>query len=409
MTANLTEIGLDGRAILWRPHLLTDVLEALGAEALGREPVLLGRGDAAAAPFKVMTDAEGLSWNWGRWKKLRVADGRGVAQTYPAPQRPSVRWADLPVSDAFELTFYGADDAPGGVVKVEMPSAAAFGRDVKFVQRGGVVVVRLLKRVESARVHVEVLEPGQTLDVALGQGAIKRSVVPFRPDETDLRVPLLPFTIIAAVKLLGGRRELLGYVSYNGSEPVAEPNLSLAMDAELLKKVRGWVGEVEGAQREGKLTPEEWLDNWPQASRAGLFRLAEQAVAHLGLGAAEAKRLLCEHPAGLARFLALVACGYARTDAVQGVRELDGGSFEAALGALAPHLTAALPSLASPDEKSWAVAHAHNRCLEEAAAWAGGQGEDALNRALRLLEIRAAAVAAWEARSRRRAAETASP
>lgn len=414
MTADLTEIGRDGRGLLWRPHLLTDAMEACGADALAREPVLLKRGDPAITPFKVSSDGEGLSWKWGQWKKLQIAGGRGDARTYLAAQRPSVKWADLPPGDTFELTFYAADDEARGVVMVEMPRTVAFGRDVKFVQRGRDVVVNLLNRVERGeRVHVEVLEPGQTLNAALGQGAIRRGVITFRPGETAVRLPLTPFTIIAAVRHLGGRRELLGYVSYNGSDPVVEPNLSLAMDAKLLEKVRGWVGEGKGApqpqESEYQPTPEEWPDNWPQTSRARLARLAEQAVARLGLSAAEAGRLLCNHPAGLARLVVLAVCGYKHPSAEQGVRGLDEGSFQAALGSLTPHLAAALPSLASPDEKSWAVRHAHSPCLEGAAAWVGGQGVPALRRALHLLEIRADAVAAWERRSRRRAAETASP
>lgn len=408
MTADLTEIGKDGRAILWRPHPLTDAMEAHGAGAFAREPVLLRRGDPAAAPFKVATDGDGLSWKWGAWKKLRIADGRGGARTYSAAERPAASWADLPAGDSFELTFYDAGDKARGAVKIEMPRAAAFGRDVKFVQRGGAVVVSLLSRVERARVYVEVLEPGQTRDAALGQEALRRGLVHFPQGETAVRVALTPFTIIAAVRNVGGRRELLGYVSYNGTDPVAGPNLSLAMDAELLEKVRGWVGEEAGAPRQDtgyELPPEEWLDNWPEASRSRLARLAEQAAARLSLSTPDAGRLLRDYPAGLARLLALAICGYTHPSVEQGVRALNKGSFHEALGTLTPHLAAALSSLTSPEEKNWAVRHARHLCLEGAAAWAGGQGEPALNRALHLLEIRADAVAAWEVRSRRGAAE----
>jgi hypothetical protein len=402
MTSNLVEIGQDGCAILWQPHLLTDVMRARANDALALEPVMLPPGDEAAAPFKVVNNSAALSWHWGGWKMVEfVAVGAGQtghARKLLPPQRSQVEWRELPDCDAVELTFYDADGARG-VVKVEASRVATFGREVEFTQpRGGVVGVRLLNQPDGESTLVERMIPGQE------EGFRVRRPISFRPGETFLRVPVaeLGWGILAVVRRRRGRRQLLAYAHYDGEKNcVSLPDVSLPLDVAELQRLRRWFGEdTRGgrAQRPDELPLEDWLDNWPGGGRSRLSHLAAQARARLGLNDEGIGQLLRSSPTGLARYLALALCGYATRSPARDIRQLDEGSFQAALSALSPQLAVALSELSAPEEKGWAVTHAHSPCLGEAVGWADGQGLDALERALHLFEKRAEAIAAWSAR-----------
>jgi hypothetical protein len=404
MKLHLIEISQDGCAVLWQPHLLTDVMRARATDDLALEPVLLPPGDAATAPFKVANSGSALSWQWGDWKAVELvavqAGEASRARKVLPPQPPLVEWRDLPSCDAVEMTFYDAGDTRG-VVKVEASRVAVFGREVEFTQpRGGIVGVRLLDSVKGDGTQVERLIPSQE------EGFRFRRASSFRPGENFLRVPVadLGWGILAVVRRRRGRLLLLAYVHYDGEKNrVSLPDVSSRLGAAELQRLRRWFGEdTRGGRERGpeELTLEDWLDNWPGGARGRFERLVSHARARLGLDAEGAGRLLRACPTGLARYLALTLCGHVARNAEQDIRRLDEGSFQAALGALSPRLAAALAELSVPEEKGWAVAHSHSPCLSDAVAWAGGQGTGALGRALHLFEKRGEAAADWAARAR---------
>jgi hypothetical protein len=403
MTSSLIEIGRNRQVILWQPHLLSDVLRAQRTSVLMDEPVLRPPGDAAVLPFKVTADEKRLAWSWGEWKSLEITTfherSKGDVLKYFPSQQPEVEWRTLPACDAVELAFYDAGDQLCGEVKVGAPSVNTFGRNVSFSQPyRRAVAVKLLNNLDSANVFIELWEPGMT-------PARRRESFPFEKKRTDILVLIERWAgIIAVVKRQTGRPQLLGYVNYNG-ERLMTPNLHSALGSAELLNIRRWIGEdsAHSQRREQEaLTLDEWLDNWPQTTRSNLHYLAEQAHARLGMSPASVERMLRAAPAGLSRYLSLSLCGYKAPSPEQSIRRLNEDSFETSLGALLPRLATTLATLVSPEEKDWAVKHANSPWLEAASAWGGGEGTGGLNRALHLLEKRAEAVEAWEARSHRR-------
>jgi hypothetical protein len=397
----LVDIGKDGQCILWQPHLLTELLADHPPDALALEPSLNPAG-VSRALFGVETDDVSVKWVWGHWKRVEItaesADGTGAPRGYVCPRPASARWSELSVSGAVELTFYGANDEAGGSVKVEVPDAANFGRDVEFgASRGGEIVVRLLNTKNCEDVTVERLRLTHWKE-------FKPKGVPiaFRSGQTQLSVPVSDdfFGIIAVVRNVRRRRHLVGYVEYNGKVP-AVPNLSRALDAEKFRDVRRW---VEGEERAATLhlhqdaTLEEWLDNWPSVSRRRLNQLLEEACRRANLTKERAYKVLRAHPTGLLRYLALSHCGYQPPGPESLIRLLDKSDFMAALNGALPGLGGALSRLGAPEERAWAVRHAGNPNLADAVASAAGQGVSALERALHLLDRRSEARASWEAR-----------
>jgi hypothetical protein len=399
----LIDIGTDGQAILWRPHLLTDVMEGRRLDDLALEPVLNPAGTSNAALFKVESRETAVKWTWGsNWKRVEIRadqpNGLSAPLNYAQPQRPSVKWNELPASSAIELTFYGAGGAAGGCVRVEVPDTATFGREVEFGQpRGGSILVRLLSAKDSAGLFVELLRLGQ-----LDQFRPKGVPIPFRAGEPRLgvTVPGDFFGIIAVVRNRHQRRSLIGYAHYDGQK-TSLPNLSQPADVKEFQKVRRW---VEGDARFGRqrlrqnATAEEWFDNWPSTSRRRLRWLADQARGRFNFTVEHAHKLLRDYPTGLLRYLALAHCGYESQSPEKIIRTLNDGGFQAALDAALTGLGGALSSLQSPEEKAWAVRRAGNPNLTGAVAWAGRQGVAALERALHLLDKRSEARASWEAR-----------
>lgn len=411
MTCPRIDVGKDRHVILWQRHLLTDVLMARGASVPTCEPVLCPPEDPAAAMFKVLADERRVAWDWGAWKSLEITainDGQRYAplKFFP-PQLPEVGWDGLPACDAAELAFYDAGNQhqPCGAVKVGAPGLSNFGRDVSFQQpHHHAVVVKLSNKIDGANAVVRMLEPSMTVP-GRGQTARTRNVIGFARGTTELRLNIDRWAgIIAVVNLRPGHPRLLGYVNYNG-ERMMKPNLYSALGAAELRNVRRWVGEAaeDGAWRKRQeVTLEEWLDDWPERTKADLGEIARQARVRLNMNPLSVARLLPACPAGLSRYLALSLYGYTAQSPEQSIRRLNEGSFEAALGTLLPRLSSTLTILASPEEQGWAIGHANNPWLEAAAEWAAGEGEGGLSRALHLLEKRAEAVDAWEARSRRR-------
>jgi len=399
----LVEIGKDGQCLFWQPHLLTEALAESRPphDDLALEPSPNPAG-VSADLFNVRSDHAAISWSWGHWSRVEIraeaGEGAGAALAYANSQPPSVGWKELPSSGAVELTFYVADGAAAGCVKVEAPDAAGFGRDVEFSgARRGEVFVTLLNSKSTAGVTVERRTVGQ-----LKEYPLKGEPVPFGSGQTRVCVPLpyYFFGIIAVVRNAGGRRRLLGYAQYNGRE-VTLPDLSEGLAAEELTDLRRCVERETGGgpprpQREA--TADEWLENWPSVSRKRLGRLLEQARRRAGLAERDAYKVLRAHPAGLLRYLALSYLGYKSRSPERLIRQLDGSSFQAALNAALPGLGRALLQLGAPAEKGWAVRHAENTNVAEAAASAAGQGVSALERALHLLDVRSEARALWEAR-----------
>lgn len=397
------EIGEDGQSILWQRHLLTDVMESSRLDALTLEPLLNAAGTGSEM-FKVEIGDSSVGWQWGRWSRVEIRAGdageAGPPQSYSPPHPTSLGWGELPVASAVELTFYGTDGLDAGCVKVAVPVTAAFGRGLVFTQpRGGNVEVRLPDARDSATCSVErlMLAPGEEFRP-------KGSPIVFRQGESQARVPvdLSFFGIIALIRTRRGQRKLLGYATYNGTK-TSLPNLNRDEDARLFQRLRRWIeGGAHNArpQAHTATTNEEWLDNWPSNSRKRLRDLYEQAQRHLGVSGDGAYKVLREYPTGLARYLTLFHCGYksSSSGAEKIIPPLDGGSFQAALKGVLPHLEGALSGLTAIEEKVWAIRHAENPNLAEAAAYAAGQGVSALQRALHLLEKRSQACAAWEAR-----------
>jgi hypothetical protein len=398
----LIEIGTSGQAILWQPHLLTDVMESRQLDDLTLEPILNPAGVSGAALFKVESKETSIKWAWGHWKRVEIradqVNGLSAPLNYVQPQRPMIRWSELPASSAVELTFYGADEVAGGRVRIEVPDTATFGRDVEFRQlRRGTILVRLLNAKDSAGLSVERLKLGQSDEYKM-----RGSPIAFRQGESHLNVPVPGdfFGIIAVIRSRHQRRSLIGYAQYDGEKAIL-PNLSQPIDAEEFQKVRRWIeGDARSNQRRlhQDMAAEEWLDNWPLNSRKRLRHLSDQARRRFNLTVDDEHKELRAYPTGLLRYLALAHCGYASSSRERIIRLLNEGSFQAALDAVLPNLGGALAHLKSLEEKVWSVRHADNPNLVDAVTWAGNQGVAALERALHLLDKRSEARAAWEAR-----------
>lgn len=406
----LVEIGKDGRRIVWQPHLLTEALAVAHPphNELSLEP-LPGPADGSASLFNVKSEGGAINWSWGPWARVEVraetAEGRPTgARTYTTPQPPSVSWQELPASAAVEVTFYDADGDAAGCVKVEVPDAAGFGRDVDFSgPHGNAVLVTLRNSRSDAGIAVECRVVGQRRG-QLKEYPLRGNPVRFAPGQTRVSVPIPSYFagIIAVTRDAGGRRQLLAYRHFDDYRRLVLPDLSRALGVEELNDLRHWVekeaGDVGPARPRRELTAEEWLANWPSDSQRRLMRLIEQAQRCADLSEEDAYMFLRMYPAGLLRFLALVCLGYESRSPAWLIRRLDGGSFQAALDATFPGLGAALPQLVAPAERAWAVVHADNANVAEAAAEAAGRGVNMLKRALHLLDVRAAAHASWEAR-----------
>lgn len=397
----LLEIGKDEQCILWQPHLLTEAMASRRLDDLALEPVLNPAGVSGAAMFKVKSDESAVKWAWGNWKRVEIraeqVNGLSAPLSYAPPRSPVVEWNELTAASAVELTFYGADDTASGRVKVEVPDTAAFGRDVEFEQpRGGAILVKLLNAKDSKGMSVERLTLGQKEEYKLKGGPLA-----FRSGELHVSVPAPGdfFGIVAVIKNRH-RRRLIGYAHFDGRK-ISLPNLSQSVTAIEFQKIRRWIegaARSEHARLHQDMTAEEWLENWPANSRNRLRYFSEQARRHINLTEDDTRKVLRAYSTGLLRYLTIFHCGYKSSNPERIIRRLNEGSFQAALNEVFPHLGGALASLKSLEERTWAIQHADNPNLVDAATWAGQQGVGALERALHLLDKRSEARASWEAR-----------
>jgi hypothetical protein len=400
----LVEIGKDGQCVLWQPHLLTEALQARGLDDLALEPALKPACVPGAAMFEVESNETSVRWDWGHWTRVEIraeqVDGLSAPLNYVRPRHPLIGWNELPASSAVELTFYSADGVAGGCVKIEVPERSVFNRDVSFGQPcGREILVRLLNSKDSTGLSVEWLRLGQREEFKR-----KGSPIAFPPRASHLNVPIPGdfFGIVAVVRNRDQRRYLIGYAHYNGMKTIP-PNLSQTIDEKEFQRVRRWIeGATGGEQQQQRIhqdvTAEEWLDNWPLNSRKRLRHLSEQARRHINLTEGDAYKTLRASPTGLLRYLTLLHFGYESSSPVKIIHLLNEGSFAAALNTALPSLGGALAHLKALEEKIWAVRHANNPNLADAASWAGNQGVAALARALHLSDKRSEALASWEAR-----------
>ena len=400
------EIGKNGSAILWRPHMLTAAMHFCHADNLFAEPQVDPTG---ARRFIPNVSASSLRWSRRSPKRIEViAAGNTAAplKTFYGNENLEISWKQIPEADDLELLYFDDADALARI-KIRLPDLIHFGRHVKFGDyRNGSVPVRLINVAEPREFSIHLLTWKQRGNYE------RRGLRRFSKGESTIRVsiPMQPspfYGLIVAVRNANGRTQLVGCADFDGSGQITEQVLSGNLPQ--LVRLRKWIEKDSGFDVNLDQTKDlaTWLDNWPASSQTRLRRIYEMAREHLQWTEAEIVRHLKDSLPGMFRYLVLARCGYVSVSPRQAISKLNGDTLENRLSSFLPELRSALGTLTAPEEQVWAVSHGNDPDLQSAAAMAGGQGLPALNLSLHLLSKRREAIAAWETRARSRASAVA--
>lgn len=389
------DINTDQQALIWRPHLLTEVMKTLQVDDLILEPVI-NPVEANDARIRIASNQLSLKWGWGNWKQVDVSTRHGqqrtVMRSYVAPQSAEVQWKDLPAVSDLELTFHNENGTTASV-KVQVPDLTNFGSDVEIGQKiNGSVRIRLLKPMAPARVVVELLRLSQS-------GTFKLRGVPleFKSEQRQINVAIPEdfFGIIAVVTKQEKSEWLIAAADCHDDGEVVQQRILNTR----LQKV------IDSRYRVASPPPspnfEDWLRSWPSDAQRRFNMLYDRARRHFHerrLNGAD--ELLRTSPTGLSRYLVLIECGFKASDPPKLIRQLNSNSFQNALDSALPALGAAIAALRNADERTWAIQNAHNHNLQEAVSEAKSDGLAALARALHLADKRSEAIVAWESRRR---------
>lgn len=388
------EINKSRQTLVWRPHLLTDVMESKSLKELALEPVL-DRPDTKRARIEISSDEISLRWDWGIWNRVEIsvanAKVSAFSLTYAKSESSEVDWQQLPAGRDVELTFHGSNGSIGRA-KVQVPDTANFGRDVVFGSpSNGFVVLQVGKETSCSSVVAHWLQPDMENQYRPKGAPV---VFPVGQLRATLAIPNNFFGILAVIAKQNNTRKLIAAADYkdNGSlVPHKSDNAHLRMLRRFLHD-SGWTEFVETE----KASIHDWLNSWPTDSQHRLGDIYNFALEHFAT--TEADDLLRHYPTGLLRYLALVRCGFKSSDAQRLIRQLNNVDFKTSLKFVLPALGGALEVLSSPVEREWAIQHSGHAGLHEAAAEAANHGTKALARALHLVEKRHEAIAAWQLR-----------
>ena len=387
------EINKDQQSLLWRRHLLTEVMKTMHVHDLTLEPVL-NPPEAEDARVKIEKGHASMKWEWGNWTRVDISvnhlDKATVVRSYAIFQPPEAKWRDLPAVSELDVRFRN-DNGTTACARMQVPELTNFGRDVEFgrwIQ--GSVQVRLARPVAAARVEVELLRLGQH-----GTFKLKGNPKAFAVGERQLDIPVPDdfFGIIAVVAKQHKSERLIAAADFNDHGEVIPQ--SIVNDK--LQEVIDSRYSITSKPKPPSL--EEWLRSWPSFSHQRLTALYELARQHfsrrqLTLDDEDLKA----HPTGLLRYLTLIQCGFESLDPRKLIGRLNHNSFQKALNSAVPALGAAIAALRTPEEKIWAIQNARNPNLQEAVNEAKNEGVPALRRALHLADKRAEAIAARQSR-----------
>lgn len=389
------DINKEQQSLLWRRHLLTEVMKSRELHDLALEPVL-NPVEAQDASVRIEKSSTSLKWEWSNWTRVDIStnhlDEATVVRTYAAFQPPEARWRELPIVSEIEVRFE-SENGTSACAKMTVPELTNFGRDVEFgLWMHGNVRIRLSQPVTAARVDIELLRPGQN-------GTFKRrgSLFQFPPGVMQIDVPVPDdfFGIIAVVARQADGQQLIAAADFNDYGEVIPQDV---VSERLQQAVEGRYNLAPPPQQP---TLEEWLRSWPRDSQRRLSALYDSVRKHF-----QARQLPCNdeylrtHPTGLFRYLTLTQCGYESPDPRRLIRRLNDNSFQKALNSVLPPLGAVIAALRTPAEKIWAIQNAGNPNLQGAVNEAKNEGVAALKRALHLADTRSDAIAAWESRRR---------
>lgn len=379
--------------MLWRRHLLTEVMKTMQVHDLTLEPVL-NPPEAEDARVRIEKSNTSIKWEWGNWTRVDITVNQSeqvtVVRSYAVFQPPEAKWRDLPVVNEVEVRFRN-DNGTTACAVLQVPELTNFGRDVEFggwIQ--GSVQIRLSQPVADARVEVELLRPGQHGTFKL-KGDPK--AFPAGERQLDILVPDDFFGIIAVVAKQHRSERLIAAADFNDYGEVVPQSIVNDRLQEVIDR------RYSLAAKPKPPSLEEWLRSWPSYSHHRLAALYDLIRQHFS------KRqfilddeYLKAHPTGLLRYLTLIQCGFDSPDPKKLIRRLNHNSFQKALNSAVPALGAAMTALRTPEEKIWAIQNARNPNLQEAVNEAKNEGVPALRRALHLADKRAEAIAAWQSR-----------
>lgn len=381
--ASFIELSDDGQILEWRRHFLSDVMGDMGLKSLVLEPALHSRDAHADRRMIIdMDNDQAVFWTWGaRWEKVEVrrygTDGSNDLTTHHKGGPSSFSWQEVSNTEAVELTPYDAACKSG--VTVRIPRPASFDqRQIEFFQLlNDRVRVRLPKYVHYKNAHV------RRYDISGNLFKLKES----KPFDQDGQVVLSlrrSHCVVAVVqKVALDKYRLLDCKGYNGRL------LPMGRNEEEWGQISAMVEGRTDATPSGEPELQRFLAQWPARSRARLHYLYEQAGRLFQFDPRTALQSLHRSPRGLLRTLVIYNCGLVvGTTPRETIAQLDYGKFSECLSGLMPVLSKVLTMLNSVAEKQWAIRHANDQALVEAAQWARDRGIGALDRALAMVELR---------------------
>lgn len=384
----------NGQMIEWLRHLLSDVTSAQGLKALNFEPTL--HNISAFADRRLImnrNDQQGISWAWGIWGRVEArrygAGGVAATTVYHRPKTSFISWREAPYAEAIELTPFDASDKPGVTIRIERPSTPdKIG--IEFTRSTSAVKVQLPNYIPFTETYVGLFvicgnsfKAKGNRNVFNADGQITISLTTFRG-------------VIAIIQRTNGDhwklldcREYKDGLLHDGIDESGRTGRNEVQWNDIRTLVEG---EDEDGASDHPPELRKWLAQWPARSRTNLEYLYEQARGLLQLEPTLAFHLLQRSPKGLQRAIVLLNCGLAFSVSNRElIAQLDYGKFRESLGGFVPTLSKALTMLSSSEEKQWAIRHAHDQHLVEAAQWAHTHGTRALDRALALTPLRAQA------------------
>jgi hypothetical protein len=330
----------DGRVLEWVEHPVSDVMEALHAAVLARDPRPRSTDDVYDACLAVAVESDGIRWPWGVWTSVVQRFSANPDKGYRLERTPGeshawVPWSRLTEAGSrwVELTPIAAAEAAGATRCVRVPLGVALDV-VRFTSpRAGTIAVSFDAKTATRIGHCAL--------VALRLGANNHTFVEVGRT-----------TCTAAGASIHVDPRLAGIVVLLRTPPTGPVQI---VDAHQI-----WGGLCRGRRPGG----DEWerlvaalrlpplARRWPRRSQSALERLRAAATA-AGLPGESVERAIESRAGSLARWLVMRTLGDARPWIPAEWDAFAGTPFDDAFEAFYPGLLPMLSRAASAEQRLW--------------------------------------------------------